>query len=1270
MALVLVAAGIAGVGAAGPALASSAGLPGAPQQVTAVAADSGAVVSWQPPASDGGAPVTGYVITSSPGKLDADVSAVTSFQVGGLVNGRAYTFTVAAVSSAGTGPASKPSAPVTPRPPAVPGAPRSVRAVAGFEEAVVSWSAPAAGGAPISGYLVRAAPGGKSVTVAGDALSAVLPGLRNGTRYVISVTAASSAGAGKAAKAKVTPAVTAPGAPVAVTAAPVSTGVSVAWQPPAADGGSPVTGYVVAVAGSAKKVSAAASARSVTISGLTQGHTYEFTVAARNAKGTGQAASSAPAAAGGTVASAAVVLSAASLSALTQVGTDGSLTFASPTAQVTSLTAGDILVAGVSGATPNGLLAEVTSVSSTSAGTVVATEPASLNQALQAAGFGMTSALSSAQVASFVPARAGVRLLPAARMPASAPLGSIGFSLSATLYQSSNGATVTASGSITLTPKVSFSASITSSGITSSFTGTVTAAASVKLSAAISHDISGGYPLGTVSFNPIYFSVLGVPIVITPALALNLTSKGTVTAGLTTSASDSYTVGVQVTTKNTSVSANPVNSHSTTWTPPAVSASMSASAGVEGALTATVDGVAGVSLTDNLWLAQLTVSTASNPWWTLSAQNIIALKFNLTLLGSTFTLYSATLADTTIPLAKASGPFPGITIGPSPAMTAAGGTLQLSASSAAQSASAVTWAAQAGGGSVSPSGLYTAPDEPGVYQVTAALPADGLQPAASGTTSVQVGSQPPDPPTDLTAESTSDGDATLSWTPPADDGGSPVTSYTITSQPDDSTYPVDATATSADLSDLTPGQTYTFTITATSAGGTSVPSAPTDPLQIDDAVSSGQWTAAEAPLPDGGSDASINDVTCSSALTCIAVGSYTDTNGTEGLLLTEAAGTWSAQQAPLPSGGVPGESQGLSAVTCPDVGTCVAVGMYYDSSGDNQGEILTDSAGTWSAAQAPLPGGATTGLVAMTAVACGSDSSCVVTGSYDTSDGSSENGLLLTGFGSAWTATQAPVPDTSASDQNTQFASVACPAAGTCFAVGDYYDADADGGEGLLDSWDGSSWSNTPEPLPADASYGDTIISIACGSTSSCVAVGTYWYINEQEDAQLTQGLLLSWSTGTGWTADSASFPGDGSLSAVACPSADSCTAVGYSGDEAAIVTGAAGDWSVTLAPLPDDADSDPGASLSAVACGDDTDCVAAGTYLTTSSTQSQGMVLGETGGTWSALQPPEPADADTEFPVQLTAAACTSATSCLIVGAYNNEDYISSAGLLLSWSG
>lgn len=80
-----------------------------------VAGADGATVEWYPPVSNGGQPVTGYVISALPACACKGLTAgplAKSTVVTGLVAGTTYTFVVEAVNSVGTGAASSPSNPV------------------------------------------------------------------------------------------------------------------------------------------------------------------------------------------------------------------------------------------------------------------------------------------------------------------------------------------------------------------------------------------------------------------------------------------------------------------------------------------------------------------------------------------------------------------------------------------------------------------------------------------------------------------------------------------------------------------------------------------------------------------------------------------------------------------------------------------------------------------------------------------------------------------------------------------------------------------------------------------------------------------------------------------------------------------------------------------------------------------------------------------------------------------------------------------------------
>jgi hypothetical protein len=185
--------------------------------------------------------------------------------------------------------------------PVAPGAPTAVGAAPGSGSAVVSWSAPAANGAsPLTGYHVTAYDGATpvaTVAVAAPATTTTVAGLVNGRAYTFAVTATNGSGTGPASarSVAVTPR-TVPGAPTGVVASAGAASASVSWTAPGSNGGSAVSSYTVtAYAGAAavQTLHVAAPATSTTLTGLANGSTYTFAVAATNAAGAGPPSTSA-----------------------------------------------------------------------------------------------------------------------------------------------------------------------------------------------------------------------------------------------------------------------------------------------------------------------------------------------------------------------------------------------------------------------------------------------------------------------------------------------------------------------------------------------------------------------------------------------------------------------------------------------------------------------------------------------------------------------------------------------------------------------------------------------------------------------------------------------------------------------------------------------------------------------------------------------------------------------------------------------------------------
>ena len=179
-------------------------VPSAPQSIAVTPGARQLVLNWTAPADNGGSTITDYVITYKAATSDtwltlADgVSTLKSATITSLTNGVAYQVRVAAVNDQGTG-ATTSIATGTPR--TTPDAPSTRNATGGDAEILVAWTPPLGnGGAAITGYHVqyKLATDVNWTTHAENlaALTTVITGLADGTRYSVRVAAVNPAGVG------------------------------------------------------------------------------------------------------------------------------------------------------------------------------------------------------------------------------------------------------------------------------------------------------------------------------------------------------------------------------------------------------------------------------------------------------------------------------------------------------------------------------------------------------------------------------------------------------------------------------------------------------------------------------------------------------------------------------------------------------------------------------------------------------------------------------------------------------------------------------------------------------------------------------------------------------------------------------------------------------------------------------------------------------------------------------------------------------------------
>jgi hypothetical protein len=232
----------------------------------------------------------------------------------------------------------------------------------------------------------------------------------------------------------------------------------------------------------------------------------------------------------------------------------------------------------------------------------------------------------------------------------------------------------------------------------------------------------------------------------------------------------------------------------------------------------------------------------------------------------------------------------------------------------------------------------------------------------------------------------------------------------------------------------------------------------------------------------------------------------------------------------------------------------------------------------WTRAAMPKPAGADE--VTISGVACPYRIECIAVGDGYPPAGSKSGAFPIVEYwnGSRWTATRAA--DVGSEDF---LEAVACPAAKSCYAVGNHLPKGSRSSAPLIEHWNGSKWTWQNVSVPRGTSDGQ-LADVSCSSARFCVAVGT--------DGS---GVLIERWNGTAWSMSAPRSASSASLYGVSCPSATSCFAVGstlttFGGSLVERWNGRA--WSASTTPVPRNASY---AALQSVSCASAARCLAVG---------------------------------------------------------------------------
>ncbi len=400
------------------------------------------------------------------------------------------------------------------------------------------------------------------------------------------------------------------------------------------------------------------------------------------------------------------------------------------------------------------------------------------------------------------------------------------------------------------------------------------------------------------------------------------------------------------------------------------------------------------------------------------------------------------------------------------------------------------------------------------------------------------------------------------------------------------------------------------------------------------------WRLQASPNLDHTGGNRLTSVSCTSGSACTAVGFAGDMFA-DPLPVAERwnGSAWTVQPAPLPAGATRGV---LSSVSCAATAECIAVGYWHDDrKGGGPLSELWD--GTAWVAQ-PTPAAYPTDTY--TAVSCSMPGSCVAIGK-------SRPGYVAARWdGAQWSPISAPAGDTGLDGS---YVGLSCPGLNTCVTVGAAQTADY--GYSYLTqaaSWNGAAWTaQAPaDPLGVTQNY---LSAISCATDRSCVVVGASW------DRRDSAGPLVEHWNGTSWRIDPTPAQDDASLSAVSCVADDDCLAVGgfvdRSGQAAALAEAWDGHtWRVEPVPIPAGATAAGFTSVSCSAGPPERDhpqprsaCVAVGAFADADGHESA-LVERRTGSAWSVQPVPVPTGTATSV---LDAISCSTVHACTAVGGY-----------------
>ncbi|HEY1918233.1 MAG TPA: hypothetical protein VGH27_21880 [Streptosporangiaceae bacterium] len=391
-----------------------------------------------------------------------------------------------------------------------------------------------------------------------------------------------------------------------------------------------------------------------------------------------------------------------------------------------------------------------------------------------------------------------------------------------------------------------------------------------------------------------------------------------------------------------------------------------------------------------------------------------------------------------------------------------------------------------------------------------------------------------------------------------------------------------------------------------------------------------------------------------------------------GLALAGTASSWGiAHEVPGSANLNAGGHAGVDSVSCATPGNCAATGHYTSASGHQQAFIVSQSGGTWGAAQ-EIPGTAALdagGHADAVSVSCTATASCSAGGYYTDSAGHPQAFVVSETSGTWGTAQEVPGTAALNAGGSAAIASVACSAPGTCGAGGYYTDSSGHRQAFVVTEKQGTwgSAEEVPGTAALNAGGSAAIASVSCAAPGSCGAGGNY--ASSSSDGIATQqAFVVNESKGTWGTAQEVpgtaalNAGGSAGITAVSCIAVGTCAAGGdYTtkkpATEALVVDETNGVWRTAKEVPGTGALNKRGlAQVNALSCVKALACSAGGFYQN-ASFEGEAFVVGASGGTWhTASEVPGTAVLNAGGLAAIASVSCVAAGNCSAGGSYTDS--------------